>query len=125
MTIPTDQRSPEQQVAVFDAWRRTLPAAKALNAEAEALWKTWPAEPRTSVLHLAERRDMDARSTHLLDRGVWNQPKHAIPPHVPAALHPLSTKTQAHRLAFARWLVDSQHPLTARRRRPCSPRPAC
>ena len=114
MAIQPDQRSPEQQAAVLDAWRLTLPAAKALNVETEALWKTWPAEPKTSVLHLAERPPEDARPTHLLDRGVWNQPKHAVPAHVPAALHPLPEKTQPSRLAFARWLVDPNSPLTAR-----------
>lgn len=114
LATPVNQRSAEQQAAMLDAWRRTLPGAKALNAEAEALWKTWPAEPTTSVLHLAERGAADARPTHLLERGVWNQPKHAVLPHVPAALHPLPEQTPVNRLAFARWLVDPNSPLTAR-----------
>ena len=85
-----------------------------MNAEAETLWKSWPAEPKTSVLHLAERPPQEARPTHLLDRGAWNHPKHAVTPHVPAALHPLAEKAGPDRLAFARWLVDPNSPLTAR-----------
>ncbi len=114
MAVPAEQRSPEQQQAVLAAWRKTLPEAKRLDDEAEALWKTWPAEAKTSVLHLAERSSQDARPTQLLDRGVWNQPKHEVAPHVPASLHPLPEGAGTGRLAFARWLVDARSPLTAR-----------
>lgn len=114
MATPSTRRSADEQAVLLDAWRRTLPEAKKLNGEAEALWKTWPAEPKTSVLHLVERPATDARSTHLLERGAWNQPKQAVQPHVPTALHPLAPGAKPDRLAFARWLVDPRSPLTAR-----------
>ena len=114
LAVPAAQRTAEQQERVFDAWRRTRPEAKKHNEEAEALWKTWPAEGRTSVLHLAERAPEDARPTRLLERGVWNQPGPEVRPHVPAALHPLPAAAQPGRLAFARWLVDPRSPLAAR-----------
>ncbi|HRK16676.1 MAG TPA: PSD1 and planctomycete cytochrome C domain-containing protein [Prosthecobacter sp.] len=114
MQVPAEKRGADEHDALLTAWSRTLPEAKKLNDEAEALWKNWPAEPKTSVLHLAEREPEMARSTHLLERGVWNQPKHDVRPHVPAALHPLPAGDTADRLTFARWLVDERSPLTAR-----------
>ncbi len=119
MQAPPERRSEAGQEAVFTAWRKTLPEAKKFNDQAEALWKTWPAEPKTSILHLAERAPAQTRPTQLLDRGVWNQPKHEVKPHVPAALHPLPVQPgkkekTPNRLAFAKWLVDERSPLAAR-----------
>lgn len=114
MQVPLEKRGPAEHQVVFTAWQRTLADAKKLNDEADALWKSWPAEAKTTVLHLAEREPAMNRPTHLLDRGVWNQPKHEVPAHVPAALHPLPSTAKADRLTFARWLVDERSPLTAR-----------
>jgi hypothetical protein len=65
-------------------------------------------------MHLTERRPQDARTTRLLDRGVWNQGKEEVQPHVLAALHPLPQNGPTNRLAFARWLASKESPLTAR-----------
>jgi hypothetical protein len=115
---PTTERSPQQLDLLLANWRRTLPKAKPLNDQEVALWKTFPAEGSTSVLHLAERQGVDQRRTHLLDRGAWDQPKHPVKPHVPAALHPLEISPQstqpADRLSLAKWLVAKENPLAAR-----------
>lgn len=113
MQTPADQRTTEQQAAIFSAWRESAPEMKPLNDEIDALWKQFP-EARTSVLHLAERTGQDVRETHLLDRGVWDKPKEAVSPHVPAALHPLPNNVPLNRLTFANWVADKRSPLTAR-----------
>jgi hypothetical protein len=84
-----------------------------VNDEIAALWKRLPEAP-TTVLHMAERPHAQHRTTHLLDRGVWNQPLREIGPHVPAALHSFPADAPRNRLGFARWLVDPRSALTAR-----------
>ena len=58
---------------------------------------------------LAERRP-----TFRLNRGAYDSPAEEVFPGVPAALPPLPDGVEANRLSFARWLVDPDHPLTAR-----------
>jgi hypothetical protein len=107
------QRTDQQNQSIFDAWRRATPEFKSLREEADKLWIDFP-EAKTSVLHLAERPAVDARPTHRLERGVWNQAREPITPHVPASLHSLPANLSPDRLAFARWLADRRSPLTAR-----------
>lgn len=54
------------------------------------------------------------RTTHVLDRGNYQQPREAVTAGTPAFLPPLQTTGQPDRLALARWLTDGKHPLTAR-----------
>ncbi len=113
LDTPAAARTARQQAALFAAWRATVPALKKFHTEAETLWKKYPGA-LTSVLHLAERSPVDTRATHLLDRGAWDKPTHAVLPHVPAALHPLPADAPANRLTLARWIADPRSPLTAR-----------
>ena len=113
LATPEEKRTEEQRTAIFRAWRSTVADAKKFNSEAETLWKKYPGAV-TSVLHLAERGGVQNRATHLLDRGVWDKPKHEVPPHVPAALNPWPDGAPKDRLQFARWLVSPQSPLAAR-----------
>ncbi|MBL8223350.1 MAG: DUF1553 domain-containing protein, partial [Bryobacterales bacterium] len=52
--------------------------------------------------------------THLLDRGLYNQPREEVPAAVPASLPPLPHGVKADRLGLANWLISREHPLTAR-----------
>lgn len=117
MKVPAEKRTAAEQEAIFTAWRKTLPAAKAVNDRIAVEWKKLPMA-NTSVLHLAERTGGNARVTKLLDRGAWDRPKQEIRPHVLAALHSAAAtakdSTNMSRLDFARWLASSQSPLTAR-----------
>jgi len=56
----------------------------------------------------------ERRPTHLLVRGAYDAPGEEVFPGVPAALPPLPTDLPNDRLGFARWLVGSSNPLTAR-----------
>lgn len=113
MQVPPAQRTAEHKQALFDAWRMANPALKAYTDPINKQWAAHP-EPLTTVMHLTERRPQDARTTRLLDRGVWNQGKEEVQPHVLAALHPLPQNGPPNRLAFARWLASQESPLTAR-----------
>ncbi|HJN89001.1 MAG TPA: PSD1 and planctomycete cytochrome C domain-containing protein [Verrucomicrobiota bacterium] len=105
-------RTKRDREAIFRAWRQGLESFAEVNAKIAALEKTFP-EARTSVLHLASTPIEHQRATHLLDRGVWDRPKHKVEPGTPAIFHPVGS-TEPTRLDFARWLVDKRSPLAAR-----------
>lgn len=113
LQVPAGQRTPEQQAAVFAAWRMSEPGFKPYTDEIEALWKGYPVA-RTSVLRIAQRRPDDARPTHFLDRGRWNKPKQLVQPRIPPAFPPLQSCGPPSRLDLAKWLTSRQFPLTAR-----------
>ena len=112
MEISPGERTAYDEAALFRAWRLHLSDAHETNMQIEALEKQFP-EAETSILHSEARSPAEHRQTYLLDRGVWDAPKQEIQPHVPAALHPM-TSASATRLDFARWLTARESPLTAR-----------
>jgi hypothetical protein len=54
------------------------------------------------------------RGSFILKRGEYDKRGDPVQPGVPAALPPLRAEGATNRLDFARWLVSSEHPLTAR-----------
>ena len=78
-----------------------------LERERAALWDSFPT---VMVMDEMEPR----RETFLLERGAYDAPGEPVTPGVPAVLPPLPDDQERNRLAFARWLVDPEHPLTAR-----------
>ncbi len=54
------------------------------------------------------------RETHVLKRGVYDQPGEQVWPGVPASLPAMRDDSPRNRLGFARWLVSPANPLTAR-----------
>jgi hypothetical protein len=68
--------------------------------------------PISSVLE--ELPAEKARQTHLLVRGSFLNKRERVLPGTPAVLHPFSSEYPSNRLGMARWLVDTNNPLTAR-----------
>jgi len=54
------------------------------------------------------------RDTFVLARGDYRNKTDKVSPGVPAVLPPLSKDANINRLTLAKWLVDANHPLTAR-----------
>ena len=113
LQLPADQRTTAEQLAVFDAWQRSVPELKPLSEELDNLLRTTP-DGITTVLHVTGRNPRDPRGTFRLDRGEWDQPRDPVKPHVPAAFHSFPADAPLNRLGFARWLVDPRSPLAAR-----------
>ena len=113
------------------------PAAKRTAAEKKRLAeyflsvtpetrKAWQALARTRkeasdfesahTTYVMVMREMDKpRPTHILNRGVYNQPGQPVTAAVPdRILGPMAEGTPRNRLGFAKWLVSGRHPLTAR-----------
>ena len=58
---------------------------------------------------------MDAKPiAHVLNRGLYDQPKDEVTPDVPAVLPPMSASYPRNRLGLAEWLVEPTNPLTTR-----------
>lgn len=67
---------------------------------------------RTPIMR--ELPESRARETRLRDRGSFLTPLEVVSPAVPKMLPSLPADAPADRLAFARWIVSSENPLTAR-----------
>ena len=78
-----------------------------LKRERDALWNSFPT---VMVMEEMEPR----RETFQLIRGSYDNPGEPVSPGVPAFLPPLPEGQKRNRLSFARWLVEPDHPLTAR-----------
>ena len=65
-----------------------------------------------NVTVLSERPE--ARKTHVLVRGVWDQHGEEVRPAVLAAVLPAPPESVRSRLELAKWVVSRQNPLTAR-----------
>ena len=124
MQKSASDRSVAEQTTVLAAWLQSVPWLEQMCDEISAQREQYP-EQTTSVLNLAAREPEDRHVTFLLDRGIWDKPKHEVALHVPAVLHSLNvgrvddqTKTghqsNPTRLDFAHWLADRRSPLTAR-----------
>ena len=95
-----DQYAP---LPVQEAWRQV----NALARERDELWD--------GIQTVMVMEEMDPpRETFRLIRGAYDVPGERVNPGVPAVLPPLPEDGTADRLAFARWLVEPGHPLTAR-----------
>ena len=88
----------------FDTLRKELAP---LKAERDALDKAIPA---TFIYRDIEK----PRESFVMIRGQYNKPGERVFPGTPAIFPPLPKGDATNRLALARWLVDPQHPLTAR-----------
>ncbi len=112
LQTPADERTEAQQQAVFTAWRKTQDTFADANTSAAKIAKKFP-EARTSVLHTTATLAEFSRTTRLLDRGVWDQPKHTVPRGVLAVLNPLEVENPT-RLDLAAWVTSPDAPLTSR-----------
>lgn len=69
-----------------------------------------------NTTHVMVMKEMkEPRPTHILDRGVYDQPGEVVTAAVPSELlGPLPSDAPTNRLGLAKWLVSGKHPLTAR-----------
>jgi len=93
--------------AAPEALRGAYAELKALKKEKEEFEKGIP-----TAMVMAEMKK--PRETFVLARGDYRNPTEKVQPGVPAMLPPLPKNAPLNRLTLARWLVDPNHPLTAR-----------
>ena len=125
-SLKGDLRQQEQNVenrheldTVSDVGSAKEPAAtlelKSTEAELESLQKAKRELESVIPVSLVMKERPEIRPTHILVRGVYDQPGEKVERDTPAFLPPLkSTGAVKTRMDLARWLTDQDHPLTAR-----------
>lgn len=118
LTLPAAERSEAQARAVMEyyrgkftpAWQRAQAKIDGLRLERRGLQDAAPVVLVMDTLPANQRRE-----TRILERGGYDQPREAVAAGTPSFLLPLPVKDgPPNRLDLAQWLIDPQHPLTAR-----------
>lgn len=104
--------------SLLDIYRETAPGLVGLRSVRDAAQRTVDqliASSETRVMVMRERPGK-SRVTHLLGRGLYDQPGEVVTAGVPSFLGVDVPEGPAapNRLTLARWLVDPNHPLTSR-----------
>jgi mono/diheme cytochrome c family protein len=110
LAIPREQRTHEQERALFAVYRLHDPGFAELNKQVDDLWRQWPDAPTTLVLHARPK----PRVTHLFTRGDQLRPAQVVTPGVPSVLNPFPADAPRNRLGLAEWIVSKRSPTTAR-----------
>jgi mono/diheme cytochrome c family protein len=109
-----DRRDEKQRQQLKEYFHSVAPELKRVREPLETARKAEKefadAIPTTPVMVELEK----PRSTHMLTRGNFLSKGEKVNPGTPAVLHPLPSGAPTNRLGLARWLVDTNNPLTAR-----------
>ena len=115
LKTPADKRNDEQKKTLKDAFIASIPElARARERSTQAknqLNKIQASVPKVMIMEEISKR----RQTPMLERGLYNQKRDPVLAAIPASLPPLKdAQDPPNRLNLAKWLVDRDHPLTAR-----------
>jgi Protein of unknown function (DUF1553)/Protein of unknown function (DUF1549)/Planctomycete cytochrome C len=110
LKVASQRRSEAQNSAVRGAFLAQDPGHQQRSSTIRSLGEREPKFIKAHVLHELDK----PRTTHVLRRGELSQPGDPVSPNVPAVFPPLSAAKGPSRLEMARWLVQPNHPLTAR-----------
>ncbi len=116
LAVPPPQRSREQTDRIRQAYFAMDSRLQSLEGKIRQL-RDAVREAEESVPKVMVMKDRpERRSTFILDRGLYNEPKDEVFADVPEALPPLRPRDSSRpdRLDLARWLLRRDHPLTAR-----------
>lgn len=90
-----------------EAWKAAYAALLALRKEENDLV--------TQIKQIMVMQEMPfERPTHLLKRGAYDAPGELVSADVPSRIFPFPEGQKRDRLGFAKWVIDSKNPLTAR-----------
>lgn len=117
LAIAADERSDQQREQLHQHYlnRVNEPYRDAVKQLADLKKRIRDLEKPISTVMIMKDVDQP-RMTFVLDRGNYDSPnkKQPVEPNTLAILPPLPANAPPNRLGLARWLVDPQHPLTAR-----------
>lgn len=114
LAVTPDKRDDKQRNRLKDYFKTIEPTTQPLRDALAKARKTADdfeaAIPISSVMSELEK----PRETHRHVRGAYLTKAELVTPGTPASLHPFASALPTNRLGFARWLVDTNNPLTAR-----------
>ena len=111
LLVPDTQLTAVQRQTLREQFLLATPELASARKEIEQLRKP-PVHPITLVLR--ERPPENPRPTFIHKRGEFLQPTERVEPGVISAVAPFPAELPRNRLGFARWLVSTNNPLTAR-----------
>jgi hypothetical protein len=119
INVAVDQRNDAQKKQIRDYFLQfvcvtTKPKFDPLKAQIDDLTKKKTDFDAAIPVSLVMADVPTPRDTFVLIRGAYDKPGDKVLPGVPAVLPPLPEGAPVNRLGLAKWLVDPQHPLTAR-----------
>ena len=106
------KRSGKEEKELKKIYESEFPELVSLSKEVSNLEKSYSSSAPSTTLVMVEMNE--TRETHVMSRGDYLSPKKKVQPGVPEALHSWQENWPSNRLGFAKWLVDSKNPLTAR-----------
>lgn len=109
---PRDQRTSTELQQLQTHFLEVAPELAAARKEIDQLKASLPAYQTTLVMK--ERPPANPRPTHIHHRGEFLSTKDQVEPETLSALSPFPKDAPRNRLGFARWLVSTDNPLTAR-----------
>jgi mono/diheme cytochrome c family protein len=111
------QRSADQQQPLRDYYRRVVstdPDWTAIQDQRAGLESQRDKIKEAMPVSLVWKELDEPRQAQVMKRGQYDQPGEEVSRRVPGFLPPLPEGAPRDRLGLAQWLVDPQHPLTAR-----------
>jgi mono/diheme cytochrome c family protein len=114
-TKPAAERADAETQELFEWWLNTLDipfqevgaSVAKLEAEKAAI------QQRGTIAHVMHERG-DQAMAFVLHRGDYDKRRDEVRPQTPSMLPPMSESLPRNRLGFAQWLLQPEHPLTAR-----------
>ncbi len=112
-------RKPEQVQLIRDYYLENVYAParsifEPLHKESASLRKQREALDKSIPATMISQEKPETRAAYFLKRGQYDQRGEMVARAVPAVLPPLPSGATTNRLDLARWLVNPEHPLTAR-----------
>jgi hypothetical protein len=110
-----EKRAPADVDALYNWWLANLDdEAKRLAASREALMRERnDIQARGTVAYVMQERP-ETPKAYVLNRGEYDQRRDEVAPETPEFLPPFPADLPRNRLGFAKWLLQQEHPLTAR-----------
>ncbi len=110
-----NKRNEQERSRLLDHYQMLDPESAALAAKLQAARDQGPKRPEMDVRVLRERSN-NRRTTHVLHRGEFKQPKDQVQPGALSVLPPITHRegSTGDRLDLARWLMSGGNPLPPR-----------
>lgn len=108
------KRKPAELATLKREYALTLPESRALTAKIAQVNAQLGEVRKKQPTAIVMRETAKPKDTFVLMRGAYDKRVEKVAAATPAILPPLAADAPKNRLGLARWLVDGQHPLTAR-----------
>jgi mono/diheme cytochrome c family protein len=114
--IAKADRSEDEEKQLYDSYLSGFDMEYRGATEALALLEQEEREIKTrgTVAHVMQERDGKEPEAHVLFRGEYDKRREKVGPGTPKMLPEFDADLPRNRLGFAKWLLQPEHPLTAR-----------